>query len=93
MTHAKKIGHHIERTKRAVLVWPVMAMLAIATAMPSTARADTNDDNGPPDARVAGFSKPVIYDGGVALSYIFMAFLGVVALASMFKDAKRTHLD
>ena len=46
------------------------------------------------DARLEGYTTNVaLEEGSTALTWLFMAFLGVVCLLPMFKDAKRTHLD
>jgi hypothetical protein len=60
-------------------------------AAPLTVRADDEPKN---DARLEGYGAPVIIESsGVGLSWIVFLFLSVVALAGVFKNAKRTHLD
>jgi hypothetical protein len=43
------------------------------------------------EGRLEGYPK--LTSGSTALTWLFMGFLGVIALASLFKNAKRTHLD
>jgi len=43
------------------------------------------------EGRLEGYPK--LTGGSTALTWLFMGFLGVIALASLFKNAKRTHLD
>lgn len=46
------------------------------------------------EARLEGYTDPVRMDSGsTALTWLMFIFLAVVALAVMFKNAKRTHLD
>jgi hypothetical protein len=67
--------------------------LTIFAAAPMQARADDTTPKSY-DGRLDDYLKPVTLDnGGTALTYFLWAALGVVALAVMFKDAKRSHLD
>lgn len=43
------------------------------------------------EGRLEGYPK--LAGGSTALTWLFMGFLGVIAIASLFKNAKRTHLD
>ena len=46
------------------------------------------------EGRLEGFNEAVRLPGGsTALTWLFVSFLGVIAIASLFKNAKRTHLD
>lgn len=59
---------------------------------PALSYAQELDNNG--DARLEGYSLPVrLAASGTALIWLLFLFLGGLALAVLFKDAKRTHLD
>ncbi len=61
-------------------------------AFPTAARAD--DDEVLHDARTEGYaSKVQVTKASVALVWLAFLFMGVVSMAAIFKDAKRTHLD
>lgn len=46
------------------------------------------------EARLEGYTDPVrMSSESTALTWLMFIFLAVVALAVMFKNAKRTHLD
>ena len=46
------------------------------------------------EGRLEGFKEAVrLPSGSTALTWLFVSFLGVIAVASLFKNAKRTHLD
>jgi len=52
------------------------------------------DDEKLPDARVQNYPKPVsVPEGGTALTWLLLIFLSGICLATLFKNAKRTHLD
>ena len=70
-----------------------LCVAALAAAMaPTVARAQ--DDEVKRDARLEGYQGNVsVENQSTALIWLLFVFLGVVALAALFKDAKRTHLD
>ena len=46
------------------------------------------------EGRLEGFKEAVrLPSGSTALTWLFVSLLGVIAVASLFKNAKRTHLD
>ncbi len=46
------------------------------------------------DARLEGWPGEVkVENDSTALAWLFFAFLAVIGLSPLFKDAKRTHLD
>ena len=52
------------------------------------------DDEKLPDALVQNYPKPVsVPEGGTALTWLLLIFLSGICLATLFKNAKRTHLD
>ena len=68
-----------------------LTLLSVLLA-PALALAD--DAPEPYDARMLGYPSSVQLDGGgTALSWIVLVLLGVLTIAVLFKDAKRTHLD
>jgi hypothetical protein len=72
--------------------WVAILVLAIT---PATAMAQkASDEHEIYDARIEGYQgSKTLPGGGVALTWIAFIFLGIVACAGLFKDAKRTHLD
>ena len=82
----------------ALKKWFAAFCLAIAVAAnsPGTALASSSDDEESKvyDARLQGYDKNIQLDSGsTALSWLLLAALGVMCMAVLFKDAKRTHLD
>ena len=76
------------RRKLALFVFLLAVVLA-----PLSARAD---DTAPKsyDGRLDDFAQPVTLDGGgTALTYFLFVGLGVIGLAAMFRNARRSHLD
>jgi hypothetical protein len=65
----------------AVLLAPLVAMAA----------GKEDEETALLEGRLEGYPK--LTSGSTALTWLFMGFLGVIALASLFKNAKRTHLD
>lgn len=66
----------------------------MASALPTPARAQ--DEDQPPiyDARVQGYSKTVqLPSSSTALTWLLLVVLGGVCVGVMFIDAKRSHLD
>ncbi len=64
----------------------------ILLASPVLSLADDLDVKG--DARLEGYNPTArLESNGVAMGWLLLIALGVVALAVLFKDAKRSHLD
>ena len=89
---------HADRPRRALPLrrWLLAACLCVgafvAAAAPSAALAQ--DEEIKFDARLEGYQTPMtVSNQSTALIWLLFVFLGVVALAVLFKDAKRTHLD
>jgi hypothetical protein len=72
-------------SKRVALM---LAASVLVTASPAWARSDELVN-----ARLHGFSQDVTLGGQTHLTYLAMVGLGVVGLAVMFVNAKRSHLD
>lgn len=46
------------------------------------------------EARLEGYQSNVrLPNSSTALTWMLISFLGVIAVATLFKNAKRTHLD
>jgi hypothetical protein len=75
--------------------WAAALAFACAAAVMSAAPALAQEEAPKHDARLDGYSASsvAIPNDSTALIWLLFIFLGVVALASLFKDAKRTHLD
>jgi hypothetical protein len=74
--------------------------LSLAVVLPlmlfcTTPLALAADDDAPkPDAKLANYPPNAnLGDGSVALTWILFIFLTVIAIGTMTKDAKRSHLD
>jgi hypothetical protein len=68
------------------------ACLLASALTPAVALAQ--EEEVPRDARLEGYPTKVhLENDSPALSYIFLIFLGALALGVMFKNARRTHLD
>jgi len=79
------------RAMRTLKRWMFVPIVLLSQAMALA------DDSGPPiDARLEGFpkdTKVVLDGGGVAGSWIIFIILGVICVAFLFMNAKRSHLD
>lgn len=71
------------------LIALVSTLLVLGNATPAFAQ----EEEEMPNARTTGYETKVELGGGVALSYMLMAFLGVISVGLTFKNARRTHLD
>lgn len=72
------------------------SVMAIPLALPASVRAAASDDDEDikHDARIMGYHQaPVVDKNSTALVWLLFAFMSVVCLAALFKDAKRSHLD
>ena len=68
-------------------------LLTGVLAFPTAARG-ADDDEVLHDARTEGYGAKVqVTKASVALVWLAFLFMGVVSMAAIFKDAKRTHLD
>lgn len=46
------------------------------------------------EGRLEGYNSAVrLPSGSTALTWLLIGFLGVIAISTLFKNAKRTHLD
>jgi hypothetical protein len=78
------------RTLRRLVALAFAGAVMLASAVPALAQEDAPKH----DARLDGYASNVAMPGNsTALMWLLFVFLGVVALAALFKDAKRTHLD
>jgi hypothetical protein len=83
----------IHSLRRATLSVVLLLAMTLLVAMPAvTARAD--DEPTSYDARIEGYPQKVQLDSSsTALVWLLLVVLGVLTVAVLFKDAKRTHLD
>jgi len=66
----------------------------VAGVLAVPAMALAADEDKLPDARIQNFTKTVsVPEGGTALTWLLLIFLTLICLATLFKNAKRTHLD
>jgi len=74
----------------------VACALCLGVSLPGTVQAASSSDQevSPHDARTEGYQpKAQVDSNSTALLWLLFAFLSVVALSVLFKNAKRTHLD
>lgn len=68
----------------AVLLTPVMVL----------ARSSEDEDTVKLEARLEGYAQTVrMQNSSTALTWLMIGFLSAIAIAVLFKNAKRTHLD
>jgi hypothetical protein len=68
----------------AILLTPVMVL----------ARSNEDEDTVKLEARLEGYTTNVrLTSGSTALTWLMIGFLSAIAIAVLFKNAKRTHLD
>jgi hypothetical protein len=82
------------RPLTALRRWMLLACLCLSGVVlaPSTARAQEEEIK--QDARLEGYQGNVsVANQSTALMWLLFVLLAVIALAVLFKDAKRTHLD
>ena len=82
------------RPASALRRWLLLACLCLGAVFvaPSTARAQ--DEEIKLDARLEGYQGQVsVQNQSTALMWLLFVLLAVIAVAVLFKDAKRTHLD
>lgn len=91
MTTARPLFRAARLPRRAMSVFAAIAVMLASTASP--VRAQSDDEEALPDARLTGYEAKVDVGGGVALSYALVAVLGAIAVGVTFKNARRTHLD
>ena len=88
----KSVPNHELRRR---LVSAATAVLAVLLAVAAPVLVLAQEDEVKHDARLDGYTNNsvVVSNDSTALIWLLFVFLGVVALAALFKDAKRTHLD
>ena len=68
----------------AILLAPVIVL----------ARSTEDEETVKLEARLEGYTNNVrLTSGSTALTWLMMGFLSAIAIAVLFKNAKRTHLD
>jgi len=68
----------------AVFLMPVVALAA----------GKEDEETALLEGRLEGYNTAVrLPSGSTALTWILIGFLGVIAISTLFKNAKRTHLD
>jgi hypothetical protein len=76
--------------------WLSVLVMSVMLALPGAARAASDDEDTPKhDARTEGYGNTRVQteSNSIALTWLLFIFTGGLALAALFKDAKRTHLD
>ncbi len=86
--------HHMKSSTR-IPTRTLLAGCAVTLALlasPTTAHAQ-DEEEGPPDARLGGFTQEVKTEGGNMVQWFTLFGMGIIGLSVLFIDAKRTHLD
>jgi hypothetical protein len=77
--------------KYRLLKWYVTLAVFLA---PLVALAKEDEETALLEARLEGYQTNVrLPSGSTALTWMLISFLSVIAVATLFKNAKRTHLD
>jgi hypothetical protein len=79
--------------KYRLLTWYVTLAVFL---MPVVALAASKEDEETVllEGRLEGYSSNVrLPSASTALTWLLIGFLGVIAISTLFKNAKRTHLD
>jgi hypothetical protein len=87
------MGNMSPRTKPRFAVAFLTAVALIGPVLLPAGVARADDATAKYDARLEGYSHKVALDANTAPSYLLLTALGVIGIAVMFKDAKRSHLD
>jgi hypothetical protein len=72
----------------------VLLAVSLIASTPQSARAASDDDVVHYDARVQGYSPDMeLKSSSTGGCWILLIFMGVICVAVIFKDARRSHLD
>lgn len=95
MMRAAKIGRRQRGDRRSFGPLLLGAILATSTLTAAPARAQDEDADSRPDARLMGYGENADVALGTSTtgSYLAAIVLGAVALGVLFKSSGRTHLD
>jgi hypothetical protein len=81
----------IRRMKHRLFAWYFVAATLLA---PIVALAKDEEDEALLEARMEGYATDVrLPPASTTLTWFLIAFLAVLLVASLLKNAKRTHLD
>jgi hypothetical protein len=81
---------------RTLRLYGTAMTAALPFILPTLALArPTEDETATLEARLEGYKQTVALadPGSTALSWILLIILAILAVAVMFKDARRSHLD
>lgn len=83
------------RRRRSFLTSVCCVIAATTLVAANPARADEEDADSRPDARLMGYDteKPVSQGTSTTMPYLMTILLGALAVAILFKGSGRTHLD
>jgi hypothetical protein len=73
-------------------MWYVTLAVFLAPVIALAAKED--EETALLEGRLEGYGANVrLPSGSTALTWLLIGFLGVIAISTLFKNAKRTHLD
>jgi hypothetical protein len=79
--------------KHRLLTLLVLLSLVL-TPVAASARNTEDEDTVKQEARLEGYGQSVrLKEGSTALTWLMIGFLSAVAIAVLFKNPKRSHLD
>jgi hypothetical protein len=71
-----------------------VTLAIVLTPVIVLARSTEDDDTVKQEARLEGYTTTVrLASSSTALTWLMIGFLSAIAIAVLFKNAKRTHLD
>ena len=78
--------------KYRLLTWYVTLAVFLAPVVALAAKED--EETALLEGRLEGYTSNVrLESASTALTWLMVGFLGIIAVATLFKNAKRTHLD
>ena len=78
--------------KYRLFTWYVTLLVLLAPVIALAAKED--EETALLEGRLEGYASNVrMSSGSTALTWLLISFLGLMAVATLFKNAKRTHLD
>ena len=79
---------------RLLALLPGLLVAVVTFALPLVALAKEDEETQQLEGRLEGYALSVrLPHASTALTWLLISFLAVCAIASLFKNAKRTHLD
>ena len=79
--------------RHRLLMWYVTLAVFLMPVIALAAQKE-DEDTALLEGRLEGYNTAVrLPSGSTALTWLLIGFLGVIAISTLFKNGKRTHLD